>query len=75
MPTTVALLNPAGSQAGQQFLQNVLGHAGGPQELIRQGLSNSTPVFIDSLGSLGLAIMDSLDADIPDLTDSAVRFV
>ena len=60
----------AGNPTAPAVLQNFLGSQGlqGPQDLITQGLRRGTPLLVD----FGFAILDSLENEIPDLSDGVL---
>merc|ERR1712066_916966 len=55
-----------GNPTAPAVLQNFLG--GNPQELITQGLRRGTPLLVD----FGFAILDSLENELPDLSDGVL---
>ena len=55
-----------GNPTAQGVLQNFLGS--NPQDLITQGLRRGTPLLVD----FGFAILDSLENEIPDLSDGVL---
>ena len=55
-----------GNPTAPAVLQNFLGS--NPQDLITQGLRRGTPLLVD----FGFAILDSLENEIPDLSDGVI---
>ena len=55
-----------GNPTAPAILQNILGP--NPQDLITQGLRRGTPLLVD----FGFAILDSLENEIPDLSDGVL---